>query len=63
VAFPPYWFLTSDDGRQVLERRIAAARSIGVHVPRNVPSRSEQRAPELRGHELFTVPGEVRELR
>ena len=63
VAFPPYWFLTSDEGRRVLERRIAAARSIGVHVPANVPSQSDRRDPELRGHELFTVPGEVREIR
>lgn len=63
VAFPPYWFLTSDEGRRVLERRIAAARAIGVHVPANVPSQSDRRSPDLRGHELFTVPGEVREIR
>ncbi len=63
VAFPPYWFFTSDEGRQVLERRIAPARAIGVHVPTKVPSRADERAPELRGHELFTVPGEVREIR
>ena len=63
VAFPPYWFLTSDEGLRVLERRIAPARAIGVHVPANVPSQSDRRAPELRGHELFTVPGEVREVR
>ena len=63
MAFPPYWFFTNDDGRQVLERRIAAARSICVHVPANAPSRADQRAPELRGYELFTVPGEVREVR
>ena len=63
VAFPPYWFLTSDEGLRVLERRIAPARAIGVHVPANVPSQSDRRAPELRGHELFTVPGEVREIR
>lgn len=63
VAFPPYWFLTSDEGRRVLDRRIGAARSIGVHVPANVPSEAERRAPDLRGHELFTVPGEVRAIR
>ena len=63
VAFSPYWFLTSDEGRRVLARRIAPTRSIGVHVPANVPSQSDRRAPELRGHELFTVPGEVREIR
>ena len=63
VAFPPYWFLTNDEGRRVLDRRIAAARSIGVHVPANVPSQPDRRDPELRGHELFTVPGEVRDIR
>jgi L-ascorbate metabolism protein UlaG (beta-lactamase superfamily) len=63
VAFPPYWFFATGEGRQVLERRIAAARSIGVHVPRSVPSVAAQRAPELRGYELFTVPGDVREIR
>ncbi len=63
VAFPPYWFLTSAEGRRVLDRRIGAARSIGVHVPADVPSQSDRRAPELRGHDLFTVPGEVREIR
>ena len=63
VAFPPYWFFMSDEGRQVLERRIAPTRSIGVHVPANVPSQADLRAPELRAHDLFTVLGEVRELR
>lgn len=63
VAFPPYWFLTSDAGRAVLERRIGAARSIGVHVAADVPSQSDQRSPELRGHELFTTPGETRDIR
>ncbi|MCC6991074.1 MAG: MBL fold metallo-hydrolase [Acidobacteria bacterium] len=63
VAFPPYWFFMSDEGRRVLNTRLNAARSIGVHVPKDVPTRSEDRARELRGHELFTVPGEVREIR
>jgi len=63
VAFPPYWFFTSEEGRRVLDSRIGAARTIGVHVPTNVPSRPEERAPDLRGHELFTVPGEAREIR
>jgi L-ascorbate metabolism protein UlaG (beta-lactamase superfamily) len=62
VAFPPFWFLVSDNGRQVLQRRIAAARSIGVHVPANVPRQDDERAPELRGQELFTEPGEVRDI-
>jgi L-ascorbate metabolism protein UlaG (beta-lactamase superfamily) len=63
VAFPPYWFFMNDEGRRVLNTRLNAARSIGVHVPRNVPAQSDERAPELRGHELFTTPGEVRDVR
>jgi L-ascorbate metabolism protein UlaG (beta-lactamase superfamily) len=63
AAFPPYWFFLSDEGRQVLERRIAPTRSIGVHVPADVPSRPADRTPELRGHELFTEPGEWRTIR
>jgi L-ascorbate metabolism protein UlaG (beta-lactamase superfamily) len=63
VALPPYWFFMDDDGRKVLTTRLNAARAIGVHVPANVPARSEDRERELRGHELFTTPGEVREIR
>ena len=63
AAFPPYWFFLSEAGRQVLEQRIAATRSVGVHVPADVPSRPAERAPELRSHELFTEPGEVRAIR
>jgi L-ascorbate metabolism protein UlaG (beta-lactamase superfamily) len=63
LALPPYWFFLADGGRQVLERRIAAARSIGMHVPADVPSRPAERAAELRDHELFTEPGEVRAIR
>jgi L-ascorbate metabolism protein UlaG (beta-lactamase superfamily) len=63
VAFPPYWFFLSEPGRHVLERRIAPTRSIGVHVPADVPSRPAEREPELRGHELFTEPGEWRTIR
>jgi len=63
AAFPPYWFFLSDEGRQVLARRIAATRSIGMHVPADVPSRPAEREVGLRGHELFTEPGEVRAIR
>jgi L-ascorbate metabolism protein UlaG (beta-lactamase superfamily) len=63
LALPPYWFFLSAEGRQVLERRIAPGRSIGVHVPADVPGRPEERAAELRAHELFTEPGEWRALR
>jgi len=63
LALPPYWFFLSPAGRQVLERRIAATHSIGMHVPADVPGRAADRAPELRAYELFTEPGEVRAIR
>ncbi len=63
LAFPPYWFFTSNEGRRVMERRIGAARAIGVHVPAAVPANPGLRDPELRGHELFTTPGETRDVR
>ncbi|MGD9902092.1 MAG: MBL fold metallo-hydrolase [Vicinamibacterales bacterium] len=63
LALPPYWFFLTPAGRQVLERRTAATHSIGVHVPAEVPSRPADRAPELRPHELFTEPGDVRTIR
>lgn len=63
VTFPPYWFFLSDAGREVLTRRISPARAIGVHVPADVPGQPADRAPDLRGHELFTEPGELRAIR
>ncbi len=63
VALPPYWFFLTPEGRQVLEQRIAPVRSIGIHVPADVPADAARRAPELRGHDLFTEPGEVRAIR
>jgi L-ascorbate metabolism protein UlaG (beta-lactamase superfamily) len=63
VAFPPYWFFLSETGREVLAHRIAPVHAIGVHVPADVPGPPADRAPELRGHELFTEPGERRTIR
>lgn len=63
VALPPYWFFLNDEGRRVLNTRLNAARSIGVHVPAAVPAEAGRRDPELRGHELFTTPGETRDIR
>lgn len=63
VALPPYWFFLNDEGRRVLNTRLNAARSIGVHVPAAVPAEPGRREPALRGHELFTTPGETRNIR
>lgn len=62
VAFPPYWYFLSEDGLRVLEHRIAPGRAVGVHVPVDVPHRAEDRPPELHGYDLFTEPGETRQI-
>jgi L-ascorbate metabolism protein UlaG (beta-lactamase superfamily) len=37
TAFPPYWFYASKDGPFILNERINADKSVGIHVPINVP--------------------------
>lgn len=63
TAFPPYWFLGSQSGRDILEQRIGAGRSIGIHVPAQIPADPLQRPDGLRGADLFTRPGETRQIR
>ena len=59
-AMPPYWFFLSDWGRQILENRIDASHTIGVHVPNEVPDDAKSRNETLQGFDLFTRPGETR---
>lgn len=56
MAFPPWWFLVSAGGREVLESRIRPRRVIGTHLP----ARPADRHPGLAGFDLFTRPGETR---
>lgn len=60
VAFPPYWYFMSPHGRQILQQRLRAMQSIGVHVPKNVPQALQQRPQDLRDVDLLTIPGETR---
>lgn len=62
MAFPPYWFFGSSSGRVILQDRIKAARSVGIHVPVQIPSDPISRPAELRGVDLFTQPGETRTI-
>jgi L-ascorbate metabolism protein UlaG (beta-lactamase superfamily) len=55
MAFPPYWFFSANGGREILRNRIRADHNVGVHVPVAVPA-------NLRGNDLFTRPGETREI-
>lgn len=62
MAFPPYWFLDSNDGPTILRDRIKPRRSVGVHVPVTIPADPLQRPFSLRNHDLFTSPGETRRI-
>jgi L-ascorbate metabolism protein UlaG (beta-lactamase superfamily) len=62
VAFPPYWYFSSVNGRDVLENRLKPNQSIGIHVPAEMPDNPEDRPVEYRGFDLFTVPGETRTI-
>jgi glyoxylase-like metal-dependent hydrolase (beta-lactamase superfamily II) len=55
MAFPPYWFFSSNGGGAILRDRINADHNVGVHVPVAVPK-------NLRAYDLFTRPGETREI-
>lgn len=63
MAFPPYWYFLSGNGRAVLEDRLNPGHAVGIHVPSDVPDNPEKRDPELDGYDIFTHPGEGRRFR
>jgi L-ascorbate metabolism protein UlaG (beta-lactamase superfamily) len=62
MAFPPYWYFLSESGLRVLHERLRPAQAVGVHVPVTVPGNAADREPGLRDVDLFTRPGESREI-
>ena len=62
LAMPPYWFLLSKEGQRILRDRIGADDVIGMHVPAKVPDDHASRPRNLQGLDLFTRPGESRDL-
>lgn len=62
MAFPPYWFFESTFGPGVLEHRVQADHNVGIHVPVSIPAESSLRPAGLREVDLFTQPGETREI-
>jgi L-ascorbate metabolism protein UlaG (beta-lactamase superfamily) len=60
LALPPYWFFLSADGREILEDRIYARHSIGIHVPAEFAEDRSTIPEELLGDDLFMQPGEGR---
>lgn len=62
MAFPPYWFFDSTFGPGVLEHRVQADHNVGIHVPVSIPADPSLRPAGLRDIDLFTQPGETREI-
>lgn len=57
TAFPPYWFFNNTHGPDILNHRINALESVGVHVPKQVPEALKQT-----GKPYFSKPGETRNV-
>ncbi|MGH8193746.1 MAG: SUMF1/EgtB/PvdO family nonheme iron enzyme [Woeseiaceae bacterium] len=62
MAFPPYWYFLSENGLRVLRDRLRPAQAVGIHVPVTVPDNAADREPALQDVDLFTRPGETREI-
>ena len=55
VAFVPYWFLLSDEGRRIVRERIAAKSVIAVHIPPRTAEADVARIRQLfPGTDAFT---------
>lgn len=53
INFPPYWFLYSAEGRDILSLIIGAKKNMGIHVPMQVPSQLKSST-----FPYFTKPGQ-----
>lgn len=62
LAFAPVWLLLSEPGRLVLEEYVDSEHVIGVHVWKTVPDDPADRPADFDGLDIFTEPGEVREV-
>ncbi len=62
LALPPYWFFLSDEGEAVLAEEIKPGFAVGVHVPERMPDDPADRPADLQGYDLFTEPGESRDI-
>ena len=60
LALPPYWFFVSEDGREILDDRVHARNSVGIHVPVQFSEDPSSMPGELLGEDLFNQPGEGR---
>lgn len=60
LALPPYWFLLSEEGREIIADRIYARHSIGIHMPAEYADDPSAMPDELLAEDVFTHPGEGR---
>jgi len=58
LAFPPYWFYFSEEGKDILDMQINAKNSVGIHVPTNIPKDLIKTS-----RDYFSNPGEVRQIK
>lgn len=57
TALPPYWFYFSAEGRDILTEILNVRKSIGIHVPIEIPDQLKSS-----NQDYFSIPGEVRNL-
>jgi L-ascorbate metabolism protein UlaG (beta-lactamase superfamily) len=62
IALPPYWYFSSKNGQGVLLERLKPAQAVGIHVPISMPDEPGKRPVEYQGFDLFTAPGETRQI-
>lgn len=62
LALPPYWYFSSRNGQAVLVKRLKPAQAVGIHVPATMSDEPGERPFEYQGFDLFTVPGEMRQI-
>ena len=58
AAFPPYWFFLVPSGIETLDQFVRPSIAIGTHIPAD----PEKRERELNQFDVFTIPGETRQL-
>ncbi|MCI0517713.1 MAG: MBL fold metallo-hydrolase [Woeseiaceae bacterium] len=62
LALPPYWFLYGSDKGSLLLQDLNADHATGIHVPKSVSDDPSARPAALQGIDLFTRPGESRDI-
>ena len=57
AAYPPYWFFSSEAGRQILNERLNVETATGIHVPIELPADLF-----VSGADFLHEPGETRSI-